>query len=126
MRCDHTVDADVEALVERVRAERGGLDLLVNNVWGGYEGQALGIPMTPFWEQPRRAMGDDVCGRRDGRIWLMSQLAAPLMIGHGGGLIVCTWRGRMTSICGTYVTTYRRRPSCGWCGGWRTSCGRMA
>ena len=31
-RCDHTVDAEVEALFERVKAEQGRLDLLVNNV----------------------------------------------------------------------------------------------
>src|SRR5215207_3717856 len=37
VRCDHTVDADVEALIERVRAEADALDLLVNNAWGGYE-----------------------------------------------------------------------------------------
>src|SRR5215213_7196729 len=36
VRCDHTVDSDVEALMDRVRAESGHLDLLVNNVWGGY------------------------------------------------------------------------------------------
>lgn len=37
VRCDHTVDADVERLFERVRRQRGRLDLLVNNAWGGYE-----------------------------------------------------------------------------------------
>ncbi len=35
--CDHTVDADVEALFARVGAEQGRLDLLVSNAWGGYE-----------------------------------------------------------------------------------------
>src|SRR5947207_58083 len=29
VRCDHTVDADVEALFERVKKEQGRLDLLV-------------------------------------------------------------------------------------------------
>ena len=37
VRCDHTVDADVESLFERIRSGHGRLDLLVNNVWGGYE-----------------------------------------------------------------------------------------
>ncbi len=37
VRCDHTVDAQVEALFSRVRREQGRLDLLVNNAWGGYE-----------------------------------------------------------------------------------------
>ena len=53
VRCDQTVDADVEALVERVRTEAGGLEVLVNNAWGGYEQQPMGLPMKPFWEQPR-------------------------------------------------------------------------
>src|SRR5690349_3849418 len=42
VRCDHTVDEDVEALFGRIRDEHGHLDLLVNNVWGGYEAQAFG------------------------------------------------------------------------------------
>src|SRR5262245_11224622 len=37
VRCDHTVDADVTAVFARIRADHGRLDLLVNNVWGGYE-----------------------------------------------------------------------------------------
>src|SRR3954470_17086922 len=35
--CDHTADAEVEALFARAKQEQGRLDLLVNNVWGGYE-----------------------------------------------------------------------------------------
>lgn len=50
VRCDHTVAADVEALFARVRDERAGLDLLVNNAWGGYESATKGLPMRPFWE----------------------------------------------------------------------------
>src|SRR4051812_13079307 len=53
VRCDHTIDEDTEALFERVRAEHGQLNILVNNVWAGYEGYTFGIPMGPFWEQPR-------------------------------------------------------------------------
>src|SRR5262245_19122448 len=37
VRCDHTRDAEVEALFERVGLEKGRLDVLVNNVWAGYE-----------------------------------------------------------------------------------------
>jgi NAD(P)-dependent dehydrogenase (short-subunit alcohol dehydrogenase family) len=80
VRCDHTVDGDVEALVELVRAESGHIDLLVNNVWGGYESQMMGIPMVPFWEQPRKQWESMfVAGLRAQLV--MSQLAAPLMIG---------------------------------------------
>lgn len=35
VRCDHLDEADVQALAGRVRAEFGGLDVLVNDVWGG-------------------------------------------------------------------------------------------
>ncbi|HVT30816.1 MAG TPA: SDR family NAD(P)-dependent oxidoreductase [Lacipirellulaceae bacterium] len=81
VRCDHTVDADMETLFERVRDEKGRLDLLVNNVWGGYEGQMFGIPMTPFWEQPREQWESMfVAGLRAQLV--TSQLAAPLMIGN--------------------------------------------
>src|SRR5919202_1199636 len=34
VRCDHTVDAEVEALFARVRDEQGRLNILVNNAWG--------------------------------------------------------------------------------------------
>ena len=35
IRCDHLNEEDVRALAERVRADFGGLDVLVNDVWGG-------------------------------------------------------------------------------------------
>ena len=89
VHCDHTIDHDVEALFKRVRAEHGRLDLLVNNVWGGYEAQAFGIPMVPFWDQPRSQWESMfVAGTRAQLV--TSQLAAPLMITHPGGLIVST------------------------------------
>ena len=52
VRCDHTVDADVGALFARVQQEQGRLDLLVNNVWGGYEKDFHKEYSVPFWEQP--------------------------------------------------------------------------
>src|SRR5215217_1277309 len=52
VRCDHTVDADVESLFGRVRDDQGRLDILVNNVWGGYENsECRPLPLVPFWEQ---------------------------------------------------------------------------
>ena len=52
VRCDHTVDADVESLFARIRADHARLDLLVNNVWGGYEhSECKPLPMAPFWDQ---------------------------------------------------------------------------
>ncbi len=53
VRCDHTLDAEVAALVEQVKLEQGRLDLLVNNAWGGYEAFDGARFTAPFWEQPR-------------------------------------------------------------------------
>ncbi|HVL48958.1 MAG TPA: SDR family oxidoreductase [Candidatus Thermoplasmatota archaeon] len=46
-RVDHTREDDVRRLFERVRAESGGLDILVNDIWGGDARTAWG---TPFWK----------------------------------------------------------------------------
>lgn len=37
VQTDHTDAAQVEALIERIRAEQGRLDILINDVWGGDE-----------------------------------------------------------------------------------------
>jgi NAD(P)-dependent dehydrogenase (short-subunit alcohol dehydrogenase family) len=37
LQCDHRDDDQVKAVFDRVRAEHGRVDILVNNVWGGYE-----------------------------------------------------------------------------------------
>ncbi len=54
VRCDHTVDSDVEGLFERVQREQGRLDLIVNNAWGGYEHHDHQKFAAPFQEQPMR------------------------------------------------------------------------
>ncbi|WP_307441873.1 SDR family NAD(P)-dependent oxidoreductase [Paenibacillus sp. V4I3] len=52
VRYDHTIDADVKALYERIKQEQGTLDILVNNAWGGYEDYDDVDFSVPFWEQP--------------------------------------------------------------------------
>lgn len=52
MRCDHSREADLGTLAERLRGEFSGLDLLVNCAWGGYEQHDLEGFGRPFWEQP--------------------------------------------------------------------------
>ena len=90
IRCDHAVDADVEAVMSRVRSEHGRLDLLVNNVWGGYEHpQCRPLPMAPFWEQAV-ALGDRMFTTGVRAHLVASQLAVPLMLPQGRGLIVST------------------------------------
>src|SRR5258705_544056 len=53
VRCDHTVDSDVELLFVRVQREQGRLDLLVNNAWGGYEQHDYRKFTAPFYESPQ-------------------------------------------------------------------------
>ena len=52
--CDHTDDAAGEALASQIGAEQGRLDLLVNNVWGGYEQYDPALFELPLDEQPIR------------------------------------------------------------------------
>ncbi|MCL5110412.1 MAG: SDR family NAD(P)-dependent oxidoreductase [Chloroflexi bacterium] len=88
--CDHTADNQVAVLFARVHLEQGRLDLLVNNVWGGYERYeseaAFGVP---FWQQPPRHWhGMFEAGLR--AHLLASQHAAPLLVDQRRGLIVST------------------------------------
>ena len=80
VRCDHTADDQVRALIDRVRRDHGRLDVLVNDVWGG---DALTEFGKTFWQV------DLANGRQmiDQAIWshiLTSHYAAPLMFDRGG------------------------------------------
>ena len=50
--CDHTDDDAVVALAGQIREGHGRLDILVNNVWGGYEAYDASLFERPVWEQP--------------------------------------------------------------------------
>lgn len=55
VHCDHTDDREVEAAFRHVIDDQGRLDILVNNVWGGYEKMVESGEFTwplPFWKQP--------------------------------------------------------------------------
>lgn len=55
VRCDHTHDSEVESVFQRIANEQERLDILVNNVWGGYEQMVEHGEFTwtrPFWQQP--------------------------------------------------------------------------
>lgn len=86
VRCDHTVDADVDALFERIVAADGRLDALVNNAWGGYERWEEARFDAPFWEQPVWRW-DLFAASLHGQ-FVASRLAAPLMLLARRGLIV--------------------------------------
>ena len=89
VRCDHTEDAQVDALFERIRGEHGRLDVLVNNAWSGYELWPSGD--LPFWEIEWRHWDLMFRGGLRAAAYA-SALAAPAMIEAGSGLIVnITW-----------------------------------
>lgn len=82
VRVDHAVEAEVAALVDRVRTEQGRLDLLVN-VLGGPQVK----DWRAFWELPLGA------GREllEGWVWphvTTCRCVAPLMVAQRSGLIV--------------------------------------
>ncbi|GAA0799818.1 SDR family NAD(P)-dependent oxidoreductase [Spirilliplanes yamanashiensis] len=79
--CDHTDDAQVAALFDRVRQESGGLDVLVNNVWGGYAAyheDRYADMSGPFWEQPL-SVWDDMFAAGVRAHYAATVLAVPLL-----------------------------------------------
>jgi dehydrogenase/reductase SDR family member 1 len=90
IRCDHREDADVLTAFARILQETSGIDILVNNVWGGYERMIDNGAFTwakPFWEQPIWRW-DAMFSAGVRAHYRASQLAAPSMIARGHGLIV--------------------------------------
>jgi dehydrogenase/reductase SDR family member 1 len=88
--CDHTDDAAVVRLFERIQAERGRLDIVVHGVWGGYERMSEGSRFTwsaPFWEQPRWRW-DAMMASGVRAAFVASQLAATFMVPARRGLLV--------------------------------------
>jgi NAD(P)-dependent dehydrogenase (short-subunit alcohol dehydrogenase family) len=81
---DHLQPAQVDALVQRIDAERGRLDVLVNDIWGG---EKLAQWNTPVWEHDLDA------GLRLLRLaidthLITSHFALALLIRRPGGLVV--------------------------------------
>src|SRR5229473_466235 len=90
LRCDHRLDAEVTAAFERVTRETGKIDILVNNVWGGYERMVEDGTFTwtkPFWEQGLWRW-DAMFSAGVRAHYHASQLAAKSMVARRSGLIV--------------------------------------
>jgi NAD(P)-dependent dehydrogenase (short-subunit alcohol dehydrogenase family) len=84
MAVDHLEAGEVEALAQRIDAESGRLDVLVNDIWGG---ELLFQWNTPVWEH------DLEKGLRILRLaidthLITSHFALPLLIREPGGLVV--------------------------------------
>lgn len=85
LACDHANSSQVEKLVQRVEEDFGSLHILVNNAF------AVPAGLTddkPFWEQSESLEIMFDVGLRS--TYVMSRLAAPLLIAAGTGLIVNT------------------------------------
>jgi NAD(P)-dependent dehydrogenase (short-subunit alcohol dehydrogenase family) len=81
---DHLEPAAVEALVQRIDADQGRLDVLVNDIWGG---EKLFEWDTPLWEHDLKN------GLRMLRLavdthLITSHFALPLLVREPGGLVV--------------------------------------
>ncbi|TSE17113.1 SDR family oxidoreductase [Arthrobacter sp. KBS0703] len=81
---DHLSAAEVEQLIRRIDAERGRLDILVNDVWGG---ENLIEWNTPLWEHNLDAGLKMLHGAVDTHL-VTSHFALPLLIRRPGGLVV--------------------------------------
>jgi dehydrogenase/reductase SDR family member 1 len=86
VRADHSIDAETEAVFDRVGEEKGHLDLLVNNATT--YATDVGPPEdTRFWEQPVTHWDDmHAVGLRSH--FVSSLAAARLMVPRGRGLII--------------------------------------
>ena len=99
---DHLEHAQVKALVDRIRADHGRLDVLVNDIWGG---ERLFEWDKPVWDH------DLDNGLRLLRLGIDTHLitahyALPLLIEHPGGLLV-----EMTDGTAEYnAAHYRHQP----------------
>lgn len=85
VRVDHADDAQVKALFDRVEAEQGRLDILVNNAC------ALHDDLTKpgnFWEKSLGIVGMLDVGLRSS--YVASYYAAPMMVRRRRGLILFT------------------------------------
>ena len=83
VRCDHADDAQIKALFERVKAEQGHLDILVNNA------TTLGpdpFAPPPFWTKSLAISEQFTVGLRSA--FVASYYAAPLMIAANKSLLV--------------------------------------
>jgi dehydrogenase/reductase SDR family protein 1 len=86
VRCDHGIDAEVEALFERVAGEQGRLDILVNNAFASPEQRVLWSG-EPFWQIPI-GLWDDIIDVGLRSHFVASRFAAKQMVQQRSGVII--------------------------------------
>jgi dehydrogenase/reductase SDR family protein 1 len=90
VECDHRSDEQVQSAFRRIADEQGRLDVLVNNVWGGYENMIENGEFTwsrPLWQQPLWRW-DAMFQAGVRAYYAASQLAAQMMVTQTSGLVV--------------------------------------
>jgi NAD(P)-dependent dehydrogenase (short-subunit alcohol dehydrogenase family) len=103
VRVDHTVEADVRALFDRVRADDGRLDLLVNDVWGGDALIEASSPFgRPFWEIDAQA-ARTLFERCVFSHMLTARFGVPLMVEARRGLVVEVTDGELLNHRGSFL-----------------------
>jgi NAD(P)-dependent dehydrogenase (short-subunit alcohol dehydrogenase family) len=85
IRVDHSDEAQVKALFERISSEQNGqLDVLVNDIWGG---EGLTEWGKPFWElSVEKAL--TLLQRAIFTHIITSRYGVPLMVARGQGLVI--------------------------------------
>src|SRR5580704_13684390 len=83
VRVDHTEPADVRKLVARIKRQHKGLDILVNDVWGGDKLTEWG---KTFWTV-NLENGLGMLKQAIHSHIITSHYAVPLMLGRGRGII---------------------------------------
>jgi NAD(P)-dependent dehydrogenase (short-subunit alcohol dehydrogenase family) len=96
---DHLIPEQVEKLVQKIKAEQGRLDILVNDIWGG---EFLIEWNTPVWKHSLEKGLKMVRTAIDTHL-ITSHFALPLMIRNKGGLLV-----EMTDGTYEYNSTHYR------------------
>ena len=106
--CDHRDDAAVAEVAERITAEQGRLDLLVNNAWGGYERLAAGAWEewnAPLWQQPLELF-DAMFTSGVRTHYVALARCAPLLIATPGSLVVTVSVAIPEAELGAYGAAY--------------------
>jgi dehydrogenase/reductase SDR family protein 1 len=98
--CDHRSNDQTTDVYERIDSDGRQLDVLVNNVWGGYEhlvADGRHVDSIPFWEQ-RIDRWESMFDAGVRPHYVCSVLAARRMAPRGRGLIVTIsyWAARKT------------------------------
>lgn len=86
VKCDSSDDAQIKALIDRVMAEQGRIDILVNNA--AWQGNALTSASGQFWEKSVDVADMISVGARSS--FVTTWHAAPHMVKQGKGLVVFT------------------------------------